>query len=132
MRTFRVDSREEMRKLNSLPCALNPYAPAAAPHGWSRELMIEGHVWAVTCAGRAAFSEADAPAVRTKLQAELTAEKRPLNLKNADDQSVAGLLAVRDACRRQGSAAPSMQEWGVLAAPRTPGRSTLIASLTRY
>ncbi len=93
--------------------------------------MIDENVWAVTGAGRAAFAEADAPAVRSKLQAKLIAEKRPLNLKNADDQSVVGLLAVREACRRQTSN-QDMSEWGVIAAPRTPGRSTITSALERY
>lgn len=93
--------------------------------------MIEENVWAVTGAGRATFTEVDAPAVRSKLQAELTVEKRPLNLKNADDQSVVGLLAVREACRHKTSN-QEMSEWGVIAAPRTPGRSTIISALERY
>jgi hypothetical protein len=94
--------------------------------------MTEGQVCAVTAAGRAAFSEADAVAVRATVQSDLMAEKRSLNLKNADDQSVAGLLAVRDACRRQGVSATAMSEWGVVASPRTPGRSAIITALERY
>ncbi len=93
--------------------------------------MAIENVWAVSGAGCAAFSEADALAVRSKLQAKLTAEKRPLNLKNADDQSVVGLLAVREACRHQ-THTQDMSEWGVIAAPRTPGRSTIVSALERY
>jgi hypothetical protein len=94
--------------------------------------MTEGYVWAVTAAGRVAFSGADAPAVRAKTQSELTAAKRPINLKNADDQSVAGMLAVQDACRRHNLSSQDLTEWGVLASPRTPGRSALVSALERY
>lgn len=94
--------------------------------------MTDGQIWAVTVAGNAAISEADAPKVRAKLQSELAVEPRPINLKNADDQSVAGLVAIREACRRLDVPSQEMSEWGVIACPRTPGRPAITTALERY
>jgi hypothetical protein len=54
------------------------------------------------------------------------------SLKNADEQTVAGLAAVLQAINRSGHAAASFTEWAVLAAPRFLGRATMAQSVHRY
>lgn len=80
--------------------------------------------------GRTAFTAAEAPSVRAQLQSDLSAGKRSVSLKHADDQSVAALLAVRSAMHDADSL--DMSAWGILAAPRTPGRPVLEATLERF
>ncbi len=53
-------------------------------------------------------------------------------LKNADEQTVAGLNAVFKAIHEHGLAGASFSDWGVLAAPRFLGRVTLAAAMRRF
>jgi hypothetical protein len=56
----------------------------------------------------------------------------PAFLKHADDQTVVGLAAVFQAIQQGGLAGTEFKHWGVLAAPRYLGRSTMAASLQRF
>jgi len=53
-------------------------------------------------------------------------------LKHMDDQTVAGLAAVLQAIGRFGMGGNSFTDWGVLAAPRFLGRSTMVSALQRF
>lgn len=58
---------------------------------------------------------------------------RPSPLRNADEQTVAAVAAVRRALENMGNPPPSrFEDWGVVAAPRFLGRSHLLLALDRF
>src|SRR5262249_44159324 len=73
-----------------------------------------------------------ATAGRHALASQLTTLLPGSTLKNADDQTVVGLTAILDAIEKSGRTAESFGDWGVIAAPRTPGRAATAASIARY
>ncbi len=56
----------------------------------------------------------------------------PSFLKNADEQTVAGLAAVYRAIDAHGLEETRFTEWGVLAAPQFFGRTSMVAALQRF
>src|SRR5581483_10496237 len=53
-------------------------------------------------------------------------------LKHSDEQSVAGLAAVYRAIHDHGLQATDFTHWGVLGAPRFPGRTLMIPTVKRF
>lgn len=53
-------------------------------------------------------------------------------LKHADEQTIAGLCAVYQAIAKAGLQSTCFCDWGVVAAPRFLGRSTMAAALQRF
>jgi len=73
-----------------------------------------------------------AAAARHGFASQLTTLLPANTLKNADDQTVVGLSATLKAIEKCGRAADAFGDWGVIAAPRTPGRAATAASVARY
>lgn len=88
--------------------------------------------WPVTALGRFSTLVSEIPDVRKRLQAELIAADRPANLRHADEQGVACLAAMREALTSCNRPASEFQNWGVVAAPRTPGRSAMTDTILRF
>lgn len=88
--------------------------------------------WPVAAVGRMAASVSMMADTRRRLQAELTSHGMPANLRNADDQSVVSLVAVRQAIESCGSDFSHYRDWGVIAAPRSLGRVTLTNAIPRF
>jgi hypothetical protein len=72
------------------------------------------------------------PALRKKPGPDLGAPVPASLLKHADEQSVAGLAAVAHAIHDSGRPAPSFADWGVLGAPRYPGRLRAGEAIGRF
>ncbi|MFL5327887.1 MAG: hypothetical protein ACJ8C4_03145 [Gemmataceae bacterium] len=87
---------------------------------------------AVHSAGLVAFTKNESANFRADVQKRLSARSLPSNLRHADEQSVAGLGAILDAIDRSHLELNEFENWGVVAAPRSPGRDAMISSLTRY
>jgi hypothetical protein len=58
--------------------------------------------------------------------------QRPPTLKNLDPPTQAALLAVEQAAQAAGLDLHGMTDWGVIAAPRTPGRATISGALQKF
>jgi hypothetical protein len=56
----------------------------------------------------------------------------PCFLKHADEQTVVGLCAVYRAIHEAGLSATCFRDWGIVAAPRFLGRSTMAAAVQRF
>jgi hypothetical protein len=77
-----------------------------------------------TLAGLAALREVSGPVAGRDIPARF--------LRYADEQTVVGLTAVLRAMERFGGEVPCLDEWGVLAAPRFPGRIGGAAAQVKY
>ncbi|OAI51801.1 hypothetical protein AYO44_04855 [Planctomycetaceae bacterium SCGC AG-212-F19] len=57
---------------------------------------------------------------------------RTASLKHVDPQTLAALLAVERSAHASGLDLDRMTDWGVIAAPRTPGRATISGALEKF
>lgn len=94
--------------------------------------MFKLQQFTVAATGRAEIPAHDTASQRSALQARLLAGGRPANLKHADDQCLTGLLAMDEALRQWHGPAIDPQAWGLLAAPRTPGRASMASVVQRF
>jgi len=92
--------------------------------------MSKEWIGSVRACGTASFDKSNVSEFRASVQSKLSSRSLTVNLRHVDDQGVAAVAAMLDAT--EDCAPHSFNEWGVVAAPRTPGREIITASLNRY